>query len=46
MFFCLHLFAGEDLFDNTLLINNKSGADGTHRLLAVHVLLTLGTHCL
>ena len=44
MFFGLHLFASEDLFDDTLLIDNESGTDSAHRLLAIHRLLAPGTH--
>ena len=44
VFLGLHLLAGENLFDDALLINNKGGADSTHRLLTIHRLLTPGTH--
>ena len=32
----LDLFAGENLLDDTLFIDDESGADGAHRFLSVH----------
>ena len=42
--FGFHLLAGKDLFDDTLFVDDKGGADGTHGLFAIHVLFAPCTH--
>ena len=44
MLFGLHLLASEYLLDDTLLIDNKRGADSAHGLLAIHRFLAPGSH--
>ena len=40
----LHLLASKDVFDDALLVDDEGSADGAHRLLAVHILLSPSTH--
>ena len=44
MLFGFHLLASEDPLNDTLLIDDKGGANSSHGLLAVHILLTPGAH--
>ena len=44
MFFGLHLFASQDVLNDTLLVDDEGGADGAHRLPSIHVFLTPCTH--
>ena len=44
MLFGLDLLAGEDLFDDALLVDDEGGTDGAHGLLAIHGLLAPGAH--
>ena len=46
MFLCLHLLASEDLLDDSFLVDDEGGANGSHRLLAIHILLAPCAHCL
>lgn len=44
MFFGFNLLSSHDLFNDALFVDDEGGADGAHDLLAVHGLLSPGSH--
>lgn len=44
VFLGLHLLASEDVLDDALLVDDESGANRAHRLLAIHVFLAPCAH--